>query len=919
MSEAQEQPPQPGHPRPGQAQDQDEPRPAPGRGTVAFPPAISAAAQEDAHAPIRANRHGLSSAFVTDNSSRNNVGGLRRDTSLARSSSRSQATTTNTTNNITTTTTATTTTTTTPQTTFFGVPAGPRLHLQAESRPSADDDTRTYKIKEEQSIKGRERTSSELLSTPNTAATANVRTTTPTTANSPSAPTGTTTGTITAAIANTTVATDPPPTLSSVAHASASADTQRIANGAASSRPPTPTSRAMSNPPPPHQSGPPRQHIPYPAPTYASPMQYAYPASAGSSADVYRGSPTAASHAMSLPSMRTIDPLQHQQQQQQQQQHLQQQQHHQQQQQQQQQIAMAAPMGQMLQGMSYYPPPPLQLPGSFTAFPADGIPRYAIPPSDPRTVLASGRHKKEIKRRTKTGCLTCRKRRIKSNSSRPRRFVPPFAQSSPHLHLFPFTDESLVCVQCDEQHPVCKNCQKSKRDCMGYDPIFKQQQQQQHPTSIQPAPNNHPVPPSASVPSNGPPLPPPTAPPPVYNPAVMSATPANTISSNSMAKDGILRTEGIDLAPAPTLDPSLGMATTTSGTTIPGMHSMTTNIDQRPMSSVTPHLRGGGPALVSMHHSASQSPPLPPLPQQQQQQQPHLVALPPRTPKMPINQLVVMSGVSLPKLQASPSAALLNDVRGLLAEIYGPGLERFFESAWFTREQTLDMLMADKSTTDVLAAFLNTISSVGANEPPSLDYPATLEPLVVWKATLAYFADPSNQQMNAGRSLPPPDDIVEARNRLTILDALISGDVLGQNPLQPMLSEGDFHRLREFEFWFYLGEFLTIKSDPNYPMPPNREGILAKMRTVLDGRENRDVLYAIAIMRAYTSEFPADFERTLPAHLDESMPVSKLAVARKFIQDEAKVTGGTTNVVRCFSEIAARAFVTRAGSRRTTI
>ncbi|KAK7995285.1 hypothetical protein PG990_014058 [Apiospora arundinis] len=174
--------------------------------------------------------------------------------------------------------------------------------------------------------------------------------------------------------------------------------------------------------------------------------------------------------------MRTIDPLQHQQQQQQQQQHLQQQ--HQHQQQQQQQLAMASPMGQMSQGMPYYPPPPLQLPGSFTAFPADGLPRYAIP-NDPRSVLASGRHKKEIKRRTKTGCLTCRKRRIK----------------------------------CDEQHPVCKNCQKSKRDCMGYDPIFKQQQQQQHPTSIQPAPNSHPVPPSASVPSNGPPLPPPTAPP----------------------------------------------------------------------------------------------------------------------------------------------------------------------------------------------------------------------------------------------------------------------------------------------------------------------------------------------------------------------------------------------------------------------
>jgi hypothetical protein len=34
-------------------------------------------------------------------------------------------------------------------------------------------------------------------------------------------------------------------------------------------------------------------------------------------------------------------------------------------------------------------------------------------PGDPNKILSGGRHKKEVKRRTKTGCLTCRKRRIK--------------------------------------------------------------------------------------------------------------------------------------------------------------------------------------------------------------------------------------------------------------------------------------------------------------------------------------------------------------------------------------------------------------------------------------------------------------------------------------------------------------------------
>ncbi|KAK9324158.1 hypothetical protein V1517DRAFT_74338 [Lipomyces orientalis] len=53
---------------------------------------------------------------------------------------------------------------------------------------------------------------------------------------------------------------------------------------------------------------------------------------------------------------------------------------------------------------------------------------------------------REIKRRTKTGCLTCRKRRIK----------------------------------CDERHPICFNCAKSKRVCLGYDPVFKAQRGDKH-------------------------------------------------------------------------------------------------------------------------------------------------------------------------------------------------------------------------------------------------------------------------------------------------------------------------------------------------------------------------------------------------------------------------------------------------------
>ncbi|GMF04057.1 unnamed protein product [Ambrosiozyma monospora] len=47
------------------------------------------------------------------------------------------------------------------------------------------------------------------------------------------------------------------------------------------------------------------------------------------------------------------------------------------------------------------------------------------------------RRKKVVRRRTRTGCLTCRKRRIK----------------------------------CDERKPFCYNCEKSKKVCAGYEQV----------------------------------------------------------------------------------------------------------------------------------------------------------------------------------------------------------------------------------------------------------------------------------------------------------------------------------------------------------------------------------------------------------------------------------------------------------------
>ncbi|AOA60356.1 hypothetical protein PP7435_CHR1-1074 [Komagataella phaffii CBS 7435] len=68
------------------------------------------------------------------------------------------------------------------------------------------------------------------------------------------------------------------------------------------------------------------------------------------------------------------------------------------------------------------------------------------------------------KKRTKTGCLTCRKRRIK----------------------------------CDERKPFCFNCEKSKKVCTGFTHLFKDPPSKSYPPSsdgASPVANDHPVPP----------------------------------------------------------------------------------------------------------------------------------------------------------------------------------------------------------------------------------------------------------------------------------------------------------------------------------------------------------------------------------------------------------------------------------------
>ncbi|KAK4235034.1 hypothetical protein C8A03DRAFT_37141 [Achaetomium macrosporum] len=577
---------------------------------------------------------------------------------------------------------------------------------------------------------------------------------------------------------------------------------------------PAPTVPGMSNTqPPPGAAG---QPVTYASPAAYAPAgippvsQYVYPPQSIPSADPYRPNPTA------LPSMRTLD-------------------HRQPQGQPQHALPLGAHMGAPMTPapapahMGYY---------SVHPHPVYGLPdpnamRFAIPPSlahDPRISLSGGRHKKEIKRRTKTGCLTCRKRRIK----------------------------------CDEAHPTCNNCKKSKRECLGYDPIFKQQQ---GPAAIQPAPNAQPTAAPATV------LPPATAPPSTahtYQASYPPPLPSN-IASNpapSSARQSVKHEPGYDYSAA--IDPALQGADTTGAAGPRAPRYQQNNV-----------VGGAGQGAVGSNHLRGGTP---------------------------------SSPSTFP-----PAAEMLDEITKLYREVYVPGLTLFFETRWFDFEKNratatdpAAMLRNNQSLVSLFASFVQTISKIKSTDPVDMVHSGHLETSVIWSLARLPVVVNVAQPQRYPESAPAEDDPWEARGRVQVFEALITGETLAGNPLSPPPA-GNIHPLRknELEFWYQLAKYLLQDHASASPADTSaRERCLGVMRSLLDGRENRDVLYSIAVLREYTAHWDAARnEQSVPSHLEESDPRSKLAVATRFIRDESASTGGTTNVVRRFAELAYCAFI----------
>jgi hypothetical protein len=309
-------------------------------------------------------------------------------------------------------------------------------------------------------------------------------------------------------------------------------------------------------------------------------------------------------------------------------------------------------------------------------------------------------------------------------------------------------------------------------------------------------------------------------------------------------------------------------------------------------ASDTPHLRGGASFLspssvASFEEDAAYT----------------------TTPaKRSVNDLLALGGPApRPTTDVSASPTIIDEVKHLYYSIYAPGLENFLESKWFS-VKGLAKLLDGKFYLEQFSALLQQFAKTSQNDAKEIQYTSSVEARVVWAlATMVRTSAAESNGVKEFKTVPATDDPTEAASRLNVFETLLTGRVAASNPLTaPVPGSTDHHRLRELEFWYTLGNFVCHQYE-DAAAAKEVDETLAALRNLLDGRENRDVLYSIAVVRGLGQRVSEYTDSDTPLHLDESDNKSKLLVAKKFVMDEA-AGAGTTNVIRRLCDLSARSW-----------
>jgi hypothetical protein len=455
---------------------------------------------------------------------------------------------------------------------------------------------------------------------------------------------------------------------------------------------------------------------------------------------------------------------------------------------------------------------------------------------------------------------------------------PNYALSliQPHLLTAPTLIHSHL--QCDEAHPSCRNCAKSKRDCLGYDPIFKPQP---GPPQIQPAPNA-----SAHQTSSPVPAPPISAP---YSAQVPQGyAPAATAGYPPPPSASVPAHPQHDNFNSSAIDPALAAAD-------PVMHG------QPPYNGV--HALRGSP----YSSTASDAPPLKGGLLQVSSTCPTQLLTPKAGKPLNISDIFSIAHHNPPEVPPRPTSIppeLDEEFAAIFAKDYIQGLDIMLETKWFsTDSNALNRLFANRALHEEAIFFTETVKYRTSASDMSGVF--SQEARLIWHM-LESCKHPDPVMNGTNGTAHTDDDLAlkEVRLRFDILEALLTNQNLDSNPLRSIAYPMNLpdQKRAELDFWEQLGEFV-VHADSDSAPPGAADYALGRMRNVLMAHEVRDAIYSIAIAR-HAGNRVRGFPNALPTVVDQNpeSDLTKLNVAMSFISHECR--SGTQQVIARLCDMA---------------
>ncbi|KAL8804404.1 MAG: hypothetical protein Q9182_002599 [Xanthomendoza sp. 2 TL-2023] len=278
-----------------------------------------------------------------------------------------------------------------------------------------------------------------------------------------------------------------------------------------------------------------------------------------------------------------------------------------------------------------------------------------------------------------------------------------------------------------------------------------------------------------------------------------------------------------------------------------------------------------------------------------------------------MDELVAIEGDPSLLTQPLPPTAFEN-VRHCVQKVYCPQIDKFLETQWFCN-RALDHLLKDTRLYERISHMISlfTIDTQRPGYEQTAVIIRSVEAGIVWSVMnlarrVAGSLDASDGQVN-------PDDlnagVVQAAKRVELLEILLVGQYLeteappaaAQSTTNGTGLQAQQHQ-REHDFWRLLHKFLTIRDD-EASASHELDRTLADASSLLDLKENRDVMYSIAVVRLHGGR--ENLESLSHQNNSTSSSSDKLLDKAKGFLEAQKVKG-TNQVVQRVCGMASKAW-----------